>query len=133
MATTQEHIRNQITKQIIEALEKGGLPPRRQPWIGIANTGRPANVVSSKPYRGINPLLLASIPSCCPFISTGTVFGLGGTAPLISGGTWGAGSCGAPQLLIRSWPLIHFFSDKWLIEVAHNTHAKIIRPYSPKH
>ena len=54
-----EQIRNQITKQIIEALEKGGMPPWRQPWIGTANTGRPANVVSSKPYRGINPLLLS--------------------------------------------------------------------------
>ena len=59
MATTQEQIRNQITRQLIEALEKGGLPPWRQPWIGTANTGRPANVVSSKPYRGINPLLLS--------------------------------------------------------------------------
>ena len=56
---TQEQIRNQITKQIIEALEKGGFPPWRQPWLGTANTGRPANVVSSNPYRGINPMLLA--------------------------------------------------------------------------
>ena len=56
---TQEQIRNQITKQIIEALENGGLPPWRQPWLGVANTGRPANFVSGKPYRGINPLLLA--------------------------------------------------------------------------
>ncbi len=56
---SQDQIRNQITKQIIEALETGGLPPWRQPWIGMKNTGRPANVVSSKPYRGINPLLLS--------------------------------------------------------------------------
>jgi antirestriction protein ArdC len=56
---TQEQIRNQITKQIISSLEQGGLPPWKQPWIGTANTGRPANVVSTKPYRGINPLLLA--------------------------------------------------------------------------
>ena len=56
---TQGQIRDQITKHIIEALEKGGLPPWRQPWLGTTNTGRPANVVSSKPYRGINPLLLS--------------------------------------------------------------------------
>ena len=56
---SQEQIRDQITKQIIEALEKGGLPPWRQPWLGTKNTGRPANVVSENPYRGINPLLLA--------------------------------------------------------------------------
>jgi antirestriction protein ArdC len=56
---SQDQIRDQITNQIIEALEKGGIPPWRQPWIGTANAGRPANVVSSKPYRGINPLLLS--------------------------------------------------------------------------
>ena len=56
---TQEQIRDQITRQIITSLEQGGLPPWRQPWIGTANTGRPANVVSTKSYRGINPLLLA--------------------------------------------------------------------------
>ena len=56
---TQEQIRSDITQQIIEALEKGGIPPWRQPWLGTTNTGRPANVVSSKPYRGINPMLLA--------------------------------------------------------------------------
>jgi antirestriction protein ArdC len=55
---TQEQIRDQITNQIIVALEKG-VPPWKQPWIGTANTGRPANVVSTKPYRGINPLLLS--------------------------------------------------------------------------
>jgi len=55
---TQEQIRNQITKQIIEALEKG-VQPWRQPWIGTKNAGRPANVVSSNVYRGINPLLLS--------------------------------------------------------------------------
>ncbi len=57
--TTQDQIRDRITKQIVEALEKGETPPWRQPWLGTANTGRPANVVSSNPYRGINPMLLA--------------------------------------------------------------------------
>ena len=57
--STQEQIRDQITQQIIEALEKGNTVPWRQPWLGTKNTGRSANVVSSKPYRGINPMLLA--------------------------------------------------------------------------
>jgi antirestriction protein ArdC len=56
---TQEQIRTEITNQIIEALEKGGIPPWRQPWLGMTNTGRPANVVSGKAYCGINPMLLA--------------------------------------------------------------------------
>ena len=55
---TQDQIRSQITQQIIDALENG-CPPWRQPWLGTANTGRPTNVVSEKPYRGINPLLLS--------------------------------------------------------------------------
>ena len=56
---TQEQIRTEITNQIIEALETGGIPPWRQPWLGMTNTGRAANVVSGKAYRGINPMLLA--------------------------------------------------------------------------
>ena len=55
---TQEHIREQITRRIVEALEKGGVPPWRQPWMGT-HTGRPANVVSGNSYRGVNPLLLS--------------------------------------------------------------------------
>jgi len=56
---TQDQIRDQITKQIIEALEKGGIPPWRQSWLGTTNTGRPANIASKKTYSGINPLLLS--------------------------------------------------------------------------
>jgi len=56
---TQNEIRERITHTIIEALEKGGLPPWRQPWLNDKNAGLPENVVSKKQYRGINPLLLA--------------------------------------------------------------------------
>jgi len=55
----QNEIREKITHTIIEALEKGGLPPWRQPWLNDKNAGIPENVVSKKQYRGINPLLLA--------------------------------------------------------------------------
>jgi antirestriction protein ArdC len=56
--STQNEIREKITRTIIEALESGGLPPWRQPWLNDPNGGSPANVVSKKRYRGINPLLL---------------------------------------------------------------------------
>jgi antirestriction protein ArdC len=56
---TQDQIRDQITNQIIEALDKGGIPPWRQNWLGTTNTGRPANIASKKTYSGINPLLLS--------------------------------------------------------------------------
>ena len=53
---TQEQIRDQITRQIIEALEKG-VQPWRQPWIGTANRTA-CQRREQQPYRGINPLLL---------------------------------------------------------------------------
>jgi antirestriction protein ArdC len=56
--TSQNEIRERITSTIIKALTKGGLPPWRQPWLNDPNAGCPANIVSKKKYRGINPLLL---------------------------------------------------------------------------
>lgn len=55
---TQNEIRQQITDQIVAALEKGGLPPWRKPWRSDPNAGHPANFVSKKGYSGINPLIL---------------------------------------------------------------------------
>ena len=43
-----------ITSRIVEELEKGQVPWRK-PW----RTLPPANLVSKKPYRGINVFLLA--------------------------------------------------------------------------
>jgi len=50
-------IRQNITNRIIAAIE-GGVMPWRRPWRCSPNAGRPANVVSKKPYSGVNPLLL---------------------------------------------------------------------------
>jgi antirestriction protein ArdC len=55
---SQADLRKQITGQIIEAIESGGLPPWRRPWTVSKNSGRPANVSSKRPYQGVNPLLL---------------------------------------------------------------------------
>ena len=46
----------QITDKIIGQLEKG-VAPWQQPWASVGG-GMPRNVVSRKPYRGINTLLL---------------------------------------------------------------------------
>ena len=43
-----------ITEQIVQQLESG-VAPWRKPW----NVAQPANLLSRKPYRGINVLLLA--------------------------------------------------------------------------
>jgi antirestriction protein ArdC len=43
-----------VTKQVIDKLEAGIIPWQR-PWIG----GQAKNLISNKPYQGINPFLLA--------------------------------------------------------------------------
>lgn len=46
-----------VNNRIIEQLEKG-VVPWRQPWIGA---GAPRNLITGRPYRGLNVLLLASL------------------------------------------------------------------------
>ena len=54
---TQSELRQQITDRLAAALENNVVPWRR-PWSLSPNAGRPANLVSKRPYSGINPLLL---------------------------------------------------------------------------
>ena len=58
---TQTEIRQQVTQQIIAALEQNLLPWRR-PWrattASASQPGRHSNVASRKAYQGVNPLLL---------------------------------------------------------------------------
>ena len=56
---TQSEIRQQVTQQIVAALESDLLPWRR-PWRapGGFQPARHSNVASRKPYQGVNPLLL---------------------------------------------------------------------------
>ena len=65
-----------VTNRIIEHLEKG-VVPWRQPW---ADAGLPKNLISGKPYRGINVWLLSTLnyPQNC-FLSFKQVKELGGT------------------------------------------------------
>lgn len=59
MAISQTEIRQQITNQIIEALEKGGIPPWRMGWTSHPNgRGLPTNVASKRAYSGVNVWLL---------------------------------------------------------------------------
>src|SRR3954469_4846947 len=54
----QQQLREKITAQIVADLESGSVPPWRRPWRVGPNAGAPANAVSKKAYRGINPILL---------------------------------------------------------------------------
>jgi len=56
--STQQQLRQSITKQIVAALEHSDTPPWRRPWRVGPNAGFPANAISRKTYRGINPILL---------------------------------------------------------------------------
>jgi antirestriction protein ArdC len=53
----QNEIRVEVNDKIIAALSKG-LTPWKKPWVASKNAGNPANAVSGRSYRGINPLLL---------------------------------------------------------------------------
>lgn len=55
-----------VTEQIIDRLEAGTIPWRK-PCTPLAGPGAPRNLVSGKPYRGINVLLLASQPFSSPY------------------------------------------------------------------
>lgn len=56
----REQVQQEVTQKIVDAIEKGGLPPWRKPWSCDPNCGSPRNVVSKKGYRGVNPLILES-------------------------------------------------------------------------
>ena len=52
-----------VNEKIISLLE-GGIVPWRKPW---ASTGLPRNLVSKKPYRGVNVFLLSASKYVSPF------------------------------------------------------------------
>ena len=58
----QRKIYEMINNRIITLLEKGEVPWRK-PWV----SGEPANFITKKPYRGINPFILISSGFSCPY------------------------------------------------------------------
>jgi antirestriction protein ArdC len=52
-----------VTERIINLLEHGVIPWRR-PWV---STGLPCNLVSKKPYRGVNSFLLGATKYVSPY------------------------------------------------------------------
>lgn len=56
---SQADIRRNVTEQIIESLNNGGLPPWRKTWSDDANApGLHTSLSTGRPYRGINQLIL---------------------------------------------------------------------------
>ena len=58
------NIYDQVTQRIIALLEKGTVPWRK-PWT--VQTGLPRNLITQKPYRGINTFLLHAMQYESPF------------------------------------------------------------------
>jgi len=58
----QKNIYEIINERIFVLLEKGEIPWQK-PWI----SGDPANFITKKPYRGINPFILISSGFSCPY------------------------------------------------------------------
>lgn len=52
-----------VTEKIISLFEEGVVPWRR-PWVA---TGLPCNLISKKPYRGINLFLLSASNYVSPY------------------------------------------------------------------
>ena len=66
-----------ITARIIEKIDKGGILPWHKPWkraegerVSSFFSGRARNLVSKKPYRGINALMLGTSDFENPFWAT---------------------------------------------------------------
>lgn len=55
-----------ITEQIIERLEQGEIPWRK-PWAPLAGPNAPRNLITNKPYRGINIFILAGQQFSSPY------------------------------------------------------------------
>jgi len=61
-----------VTEKIISLLEEG-LVPWRRPWV---TTGLPRNLISKKPYKGINLFLTISFELCLAILAD---YSAGGT------------------------------------------------------
>jgi antirestriction protein ArdC len=71
---SKKNIYEIINERIFKLLEKGEIPWQK-PWI----SGEPANFVTKRPYRGINPFILVSSGYSCPYwLSFKQVKGTGG-------------------------------------------------------
>jgi len=53
-----KEIRQNISQQIVDALNSGDTLPWRQPWSNDLNAGLPTNAMSTNRYSGVNPILL---------------------------------------------------------------------------
>ncbi len=55
---TQTSTHEQITHKIVNAIQRGQIPPWRRPISGLENDGFPTHPATLKPYKGVNVLLM---------------------------------------------------------------------------
>jgi antirestriction protein ArdC len=66
--SSQTEIQQQITGRIIEGL-KNGVVRWRRTWQPDKHSGAPTNLISLRPYWGINPILVARDLFCLAYVS----------------------------------------------------------------
>jgi antirestriction protein ArdC len=68
MKTARNKINEMITQRIIERIEKTSSLPWKKPWTSVSQI--PRNLISMKPYRGVNVFLLHCLGYTSPFFLT---------------------------------------------------------------
>ena len=77
MKNGRNKINEMITERMIERIQTTGELPWHKPWV--SQDARPQNLISRKPYRGVNTFLLHMMGYAQPFFLTmKQVNGLGG-------------------------------------------------------
>jgi antirestriction protein ArdC len=64
MKTTRKNINQLITDRLIERIQATGTLPWKKPWSSPNEV--PRNLISGKPYRGVNAFLLYAMGYACP-------------------------------------------------------------------
>ncbi len=66
--TNKKTVYEIVTEQVINKIQDGNLAPWHKPWKSVGH--RPANLITKKPYKGINAFLLAFNDYDSPFYVT---------------------------------------------------------------
>lgn len=130
-----DKVYNLITDRIIVLLEQG-VVPWRKPWRG--GDELPSNLVSKKPYRGINPFLL----NCAPY---GSPWWVSFKQAKKLGGSVKRGEKGFPvvfwkwmekrveengKTVTKAWPMLRYYTV-FNVEQCEGLDAKVPAPPEP--
>lgn len=102
MKKNTKNVYDIVTEQVINKIEAGNLAPWLKPWKSVGH--RPANLITKKPYKGINAFLLAFNDYDSPFYLTYKQAQEKG----------GSVKKGEKAHLVTYWQFLYFKGDKLL-------------------